>query len=753
MTPELFQALVEHSPEAVLLLDPEGLIRYASPATTRVFGVTPDQARGRRIFELIRPDDAPAFSNLFEACLRRPGHVVLVSGYYMHQLSQDVLYGEGRLSNHLGDPAVGGVMFHFRELSAASVTAEDWGREHSLQVAVMNALPDQIYVKNRELRLVTANEAAVRARGRASVVELVGRRDFAFFPPELAERFEAEERAVLGAVTASLDQEWLSPDTGRWLSISRVPLRDPDGAVVGLVGICHDITDLRRAREAAEAASKAKSEFLANMSHEIRTPMSGILGMSRKLLDTPLSPAQRDDLQIVKASAEALLTILKDILDFSKIEARKLQLDPVAFHLRDAVGDTVRALALSARQKGLSLMCAVDDDAPEFVVGDPGRLRQVLVNLIGNAIKFTSRGEVLVVVRRVPGAENTLRFEVRDTGIGIDAAKLPTIFDPFVQADSSTTRQYGGTGLGLSISSQLVQLMGGALRVESEPGRGSRFWFAVRLEPAVAPSPPPPAPWRSLRPLRILLAEDNPANKEVAVYMLENAGHLVAVASTGREAIRQLAGERFDLVLMDVQMPEMDGFEATRAIRAREREGGGRLPVVAMTAHAMKGDRERCLAAGMDDYVTKPIDAAELFAAIARAVGQPFPPPPTPAQPGEFNEEEALARSGDAKTLHFRVTQFLNSHAAYMAAIRDAVERRDGSALAHAAHNFLGQVGAFSRGGLEATQALELAGRADDPDAAGALFAELQGRVEGLVAALRAWAERGRSAGDRPAPC
>jgi two-component system sensor histidine kinase/response regulator len=553
---------------------------------------------------------------------------------------------------------------------------------------------------------------------------------------------------------------------------TQVPLRDKNGRVSGLVGIGRDITHLKKvqeemqkAREAAEAASQAKSEFLANMSHEIRTPLNGVMGMTDLALGTELTPEQREYLETVKMSGDSLLTVINDILDFSKIEAGKIDLEVLDFDLRDSLESTVKTLAVRADEKGLELLCEVAPEVPEIVRGDASRLRQIVVNLVGNAIKFTDSGEIAVKVQAQAreGPDCVCQFTVADTGVGIPEDKRELIFKPFSQADTSTTRKYGGTGLGLTISTRLVKMMGGKIWVESEVGRGSQFHFTVRLgtvdakgiklatvaapelfrdvkvlvvddnrtnrrilegmlrhwhmqptsvdcaaaalahlSAALEAGEPYPliltdmhmpemdgfalveqirrTPELSaatimmltsaghrgdaarcqdlgvsaylLKPirqselreavarvlgarehdgaiplvtrfslqdarepdacLRVLLVEDNLVNQRLAVRLLEKRGHRVAVAATGLEALLALEKESFDLVLMDVQMPVMDGLEATAAIREKEKATGSRQAVVALTAHAMKGDREKCLAVGMDGYLTKPIRPQEL---------------------------------------------------------------------------------------------------------------------------------------------
>ncbi len=497
------------------------------------------------------------------------------------------------------------------------------------------------------------------------------------------------------------------------------------------------------ARDEAMEASLAKSEFLANMSHEIRTPMNGIIGMLDLVLDTPVTAAQRESLDLVRASAGSLLSILNDILDFSKIESHKLEIDVVPFALQDAVYETLTPLALQAGQNGLDFVVDIAPQVPAGLVGDRGRLQQILGNLVGNALKFTERGHVGVEVREDArgGGRSALHFIVSDTGVGIAPDKQATIFEPFRQADGSTTRRFGGTGLGLAISSTLVRMMGGRIWVDSEPGAGSAFHFTAEFGIAEVPQR-----IREARPIthedpitrvKVLLVEDNAVNERVAVGLLVTRGHEVTVARDGAAALQAFDESRFDVILMDVQMPVMGGLEATAAIRERERRSGGHVRIIAMTAHAMRGDRERCMAAGMDDYLAKPIDRQALFGAVEHPERSRAPrvdePAGTPIDYGRMLER----LGGDQDLVRDVIRVFASECPKRLEAIRAAVEGDDAEQIRFAAHALKGMAGNISAGAVaEAAAHLESLARDRALDQVAPAWQRLQTKAGDLMRAL-----------------
>jgi signal transduction histidine kinase/CheY-like chemotaxis protein len=535
--------------------------------------------------------------------------------------------------------------------------------------------------------------------------------------------------------------------TGHGLSLRRVLLRD-------LAALRAAKVKLDEAREAAKAGERAKSHFLANITHEIRTPMIGILGMTELAMATELSPKQREYLEMAHHSAQSLLTVLNDIVDYARIETGAFELARTPFSLRETVEEVMSVFRPLAAKKSLPLTYRFIGAVPQTLLGDPSRLRQVLINLVGNAVKFTDAGSVVLAVARVDNGQASdqvrLRFEVRDTGIGIPGDKIKAIFDSFTQADVSPARRYQGAGLGLAIVRQLVEMMQGSYTVVSEEGKGSVFTIEtdfslpVSLE-SLRPAREPAAP-ATARPLAVLLAEDNPINQIYVQELLEMDGHEVVVAHTGRRALEALRKKRFDAVLMDIQMPEMDGIEATRAIR-NDQSGDfdPAIPIVALTAHALKGDRETFLRAGMNEYLSKPVSPADLEAALARVTGAaPTPDKPQPKGPEPAGQildwTELLSKArGNTGFLMKLFGAFVAEQPGNLAAMQSALDENDLAHLAFLAHSLKGAAATMCAPALrDASHDLERAARAADQPLAAEALAALARSLDAVLAAMRA---------------
>ena len=900
----LLHSLLDNIPDSIYFKDRESRFIRVSKGLADKFGLAdPQEAIGKTDFDFFSEEHAqPARDD--ELRVMQTGEPILA------KIEQET-WRDGRVTwssttklplrdeegQIIGTFGITRDVTELHEIEAALAQERD-----RLQT-LMDALPDLIYVKDCDGRFVLANQALLGFLGVQSVDDLYGKTNYDFLPSDLAGRFLEEDRQVIEEGRPLINHESKVIDrhgSTCWFLSSKVPLRDASGQITGVIGIDRNINRrkeaedvLRRAKEAADAASRAKSDFLANMSHELRTPMNAIIGMTELLLDSENTPSRREYLEVIASSGQTLLAVINDILDFSKIEAGKLDLDDVCFDIRETLGDTMKSLAVRAHAKQIELALRIAPSVPTLVRGDPMRLRQVLINIVGNAIKFTDAGEVVVDVTSEPleSSEMRLRFRVTDTGIGIPADKLQSIFRKFQQADTSTTRRFGGTGLGLAIASRIVEKMGGSIAVRSEVGKGSEFSFDIRLRdgdgkrpsavsslagarvlvvddhpinlkilheilstcqaevlqassvsvardavqaaqdanrpidlvisdlnmphedgldllrwlrdtPATEKIPfilltsgsrdadrermslckpdrcllkptkqnellramlevlgksgplnaTPDAGMgaRTVRPLRILLAEDNVVNQKLAKALLERIGHHVTLAEDGREAFEARKANDFDLILMDIQMPEIDGLESARLIRSWESEHTRpAIPIIALTAHALKSDEERCYDAGMNGYLAKPVRSAELRASIEQVMAneETVParrdPVPPPRQPTTLDWSGALESAGGSLELLREVVEaVLTEVPRFRREIEQAIEREDALLLQRAAHSLKGSLSFLGAQALVTeAQRIEMLGKSGSTELSADEVARLEKELDDVLAECRRWLE------------
>jgi len=926
----LLRTLINHMPDYIYVKDTESRFMVVNPALVRHMGVkTPDDLIGKTDFDFF-PHEVAARFYADEQAIIRTGDPLIDRE-------------EPSAINHTGSPKwllvtkvplrdssgqVIGIVGINKDITERKRMEEALAREQYLMQVLMDNVPDHIYFKDRESRFIRISKAHAQLFGLSDPVQAVGKTDLDFFTEKHARQAYEDEQKIIqtGQPLMNIEEKETWPDRpDTWVLTTKMPLRDREGRIVGTFGISRDITERKRMEEelraanaeleqavlranelavAAEAAAQAKSEFLANMSHEIRTPLNAIVGMTSLLLDTELSPQQREFAETIRTSSDTLLTLINDILDFSKIEAGKLELEQHPFDLRICIEEALDLIAPKAAEKGLDLAYLIHNGTPHTVMGDVTRLRQVLVNLLSNAVKFTEHGEVVVEVTSEPdavsrqpsadgGTEHATRnthhlihFSVRDTGIGIPQEQQDRLFHSFTQLDTSTTRKYGGTGLGLAISKRLTELMGGTIWVESEVGKGSTFHFTIRaqeapsqqclylrgVQPQLAgkrvlivddnptnrrllslqteswgmipttvasgsealacvcrgdpfdlaildmhmpgmdghtlaaeirryrdaqslplvmltslgphadedqavefaacltkpikpsqlynillnlftrerPSAKEPARRAQIdstmaqrHPLRILLAEDNVINQKVTLRILERMGYRADVAANGIEVLQALQRQPYDVVLMDVQMPEMDGLEASRHI-CQQWPAEERPRIIAMTANALQGDREECLAAGMDDYISKPVRIEELAEALRKCLPRSCPPSLPPGESaGAVINHDALHRfqamMGDdaPSALAELIDGYLDDASRLLAEIHQALATDNPSTLQRAAHTLKSNSALFGAEALAGLcQEVELMGRSGTLNGAREKVAQIEAEFARVKAEL-----------------
>lgn len=890
LTDDFFRNLLGLVNDRVWALSLDGQrMLYMNEAAESIYGLAREQLQARDHLWLgaVHPEDKPRIREQL-AELPRVGEFEQEFRVLESDGKERWLAGRFKLlSDAQGQPVQIGVIA--KDVTARVRTQEQLAETQAIYESLVQSLPLNVFRKDRHGRLVFGNQRFCQAVGRP-LAEMIGKTDKDLFDPKLAEKYQRDDRYVLqtGNVFHDIEEHPSLDGTLRYVEVLKAPIRNFRGKAVGIQGIFWDVTErflaeqqLKRSKELAEQASRAKSGFLASVSHEIRTPMNAIIGISELLLDSVRDRQQREYLAMIRQSGENLLALINDILDFSKIEAGKMELDVSSFDVRDTLSDTVRSLAVRAQSKGLELLLAFDPRLPQGLVGDLGRLRQVLINLISNAIKFTRSGDVLVRIDCAAADENSITalFAVEDTGIGIPPDKLEVIFREFEQSERTTTREFGGTGLGLAISAKLVELMGGRLQVESQLGQGSRFWFELRMpigvpggertapksfgdaEILIVEDHPPTAAmlcqlllsWqarpqvvttgqaavqeltararqselprgvlidmtlpdgdglelaaairkhrefnevglvlmtsgqplgaklrkldleRILKPikpgdlmetlataiglqttatgsqadshapatgkLRILLAEDNAINQQLAMGLLKKRNHHVTLVEDGAAAVEAAGKMPFDVILMDVQMPILDGIEATRRIRMAE-SGDRKTPVIALTAHVTEDVRQRCLEAGMNDFLTKPIRREQLFRLIDALTGH--------RSAAADGGSPALDRQrvvdwkhafetvgGDRELLREIVSVFLRERPNMLRDLEQALATADTKNFRRGAHSFRGAlVHLGAAPAMELAEKLEELGQAGDLNGGWNLLETFKIELEKLTSEL-----------------
>ncbi|HEV8541445.1 MAG TPA: PAS domain-containing protein [Verrucomicrobiae bacterium] len=848
-----YHSLVETIPQNIFRKDAKGRFTFANSRFCDTVKRSLPEIMGKTDFDLFPPELAAKY--------QQDDRRVLESGIVFKTIEQhrdtggNTLYVQVIKSPLRGEKGeIVGVQGIFWDETERYKAEEALAYERDLLRAMLDNIPDSIYFKDRQSRFLAVSRSLAARLGLQRPEEAIGKTDREFFGPAHAEQALRDEQNILRTgepLIAKTEQEVWRDGRERWVLTTKVPLRNAQLEIIGTFGISKDITELKQAetelaeaRDAALESARLKSEFLANMSHEIRTPLNAVIGMSGLLLDTSLSDDQRDFAETIRNSADALLNIINDILDFSKIEAGKMGIETIEFDLNEVVEGTTELLAESAILKEIELASWIHEDVPRHLRGDPGRIRQVLTNLLANAVKFTEQGEVVLDVTQAGGSENEalIKFSVRDTGVGISPEAQARLFQAFVQADGSTTRRYGGTGLGLAISKQLVDLMTGEIGFESAPGKGSVFWFTLPLEKqeeqetqiqqaaagslegcrilvvddnetnreivhhqviswkmrngsaetgaaalreleqavqsgdpyriaildmqmpamdgltlarAIKANPliaetrlvmltslgylPEERRWREAgiaaylikpvkearlydaivqvlrgspgmargkieragegdawrRSVRILVAEDNSVNQKVVLRQLQKLGYSADAVANGLEVLQATRNIPYDIILMDCQMPELDGYEATRLLRSEEKKQGNGLKfhIVAMTANALAGDREECLTAGMDDYISKPVRIEELDAAICRGLQhleQARAEDSALLDQTILNSVRELRAPGETDPLAELIELFLHDTPTRIASILDEFKAANLKALERAAHSLKG---------------------------------------------------------------